>query len=125
MPSKYVLVIDDEMPALHLIELYLGRYGIQTLTAYDSESAFALLSQHSDDIGLILLDIALPGMNGFDICRKIRFELGLSAVPIVAITASLSINIDHQAHEAGFNEVIFKPFHANTLERVLSAHGMI
>ena len=80
--ERKILVVDDERPIVDILKFNLEKEGFDVLTAYNGLSALeCALTQNPD---LILLDIMLPKMDGFDVCRKIREKLN---VPIIMITA--------------------------------------
>ena len=80
MAGKLILIVDDEKPIVDILKYNLEKEGFEVLTADNGVSALeCALSQNPD---LILLDIMLPKMDGFDVCRKVREKLN---VPIIAI----------------------------------------
>ena len=81
--GKTILIVEDEQNIVDILSFNLSREGYDTLEAYDGNTGLQLALEQNPD--LILLDLMLPGMNGFDVCRKIR-EAG-SAVPILMLTA--------------------------------------
>ena len=81
--QKTVLIVEDEKNIVDILRFNLQREGYQTREAYDGEDGLAqALSDHPD---LILLDVMLPKMNGFDVCRRLR-EKG-DNVPVIILTA--------------------------------------
>jgi DNA-binding response OmpR family regulator len=100
-----VLVVDDEPTLISTIRFNLGREGYDVLTAGDAETALTTARQGSPD--LIILDLMLPGMHGFELCRALRKE---TSVPILVLTAK-SDEIDKVvALELGADDYITKPF---------------
>ena len=81
--GKTVLIIEDEQNIVDILSFNLGREGYDTLEALDGPTGLQLALEQNPD--LILLDLMLPGMDGFEVCRRIR-EAG-SSVPIVMLTA--------------------------------------
>ena len=82
MTNKTILVVDDDAKTVELVKLYLERDGHKVLTAYDGEEALRVFRENHPS--LIVLDVMLPGINGVEICRRLRAE---SDVPIVMLTA--------------------------------------
>ena len=80
--ERVILVVDDEKPIVDILKFNLEKEGFSVLTAGDGESALQLALNNNPD--LILLDIMLPKMDGFDVCKKVREK---SNVPIIMITA--------------------------------------
>lgn len=106
MPAKArVLVVDDDPHMLRMMARVLGLEGYQVLTASDSESALGLFCQESPD--LVLLDIMLPGMDGYAICRRIR---EFSQVPIIMVTAKGRDEERVEGLDTGADDYITKPF---------------
>lgn len=103
--SARVLIVDDEHNIVDILRDNLLRDGYETIEAYDGEQAVEMaLNEHPD---LVLLDMMLPRLNGFDVCRRIRQE---SNVPIIMLTAK-SEEIDKVLGlELGADDYITKPF---------------
>lgn len=100
-----ILVVDDEKLLVKGIKFNLEQDGYQVITAFDGEEAIKLA--HDDSIDLILLDLMLPKVDGFTVCRTIR---GFSNVPIIMLTAK-SEDIDKiLGLEYGADDYITKPF---------------
>lgn len=100
-----VLIVDDEANIVDILKANLERVGYTTLEAYDGETALELGLKENPD--LILLDCMLPGMDGFDVCRKLRER---TSVPIIMLTAK-SEEIDKVLGlELGADDYITKPF---------------
>ncbi|HZK29371.1 MAG TPA: response regulator [Clostridia bacterium] len=103
--SARILVVDDEQNIVHILRSNLEREGYKVIAAYDGEEALRLTFGRKPD--LVLLDCMLPGMDGFDVCKKIRRE---STVPIIMLTAK-SEEIDKVLGlELGADDYITKPF---------------
>jgi len=111
-----VLVVDDEPTLLSTMQFNLGREGYDVLTAQNGEDALASAREGSPD--LIILDLMLPGMHGFEICRVLRKE---TSVPILILTAK-SDEIDKVvALELGADDYITKPFSPRKLVERINA----
>ena len=81
--KKRVLIVDDEKNIVNILKFNLQKEGYDTLEAYDGEAGLQLALQENPD--LILLDVMLPQMNGFDVCRTLRQER--NNVPVIILTA--------------------------------------
>src|SRR6478735_5332900 len=81
-----VLVVDDQPPNVRLLEAILAPRGYDVRTASSGEEALAALDR--EDVDLVLLDIVMPGMDGYEVCRVIRTRPGTAYLPVVMITAS-------------------------------------
>ena len=104
--GKKVLIVEDEQNIVDILSFNLGRDGYDTLEAYDGPTGLQLALEQNPD--LVLLDLMLPGMDGFDVCRKIR-ESG-SAIPIIMLTAREEETDKVLGLELGADDYITKPF---------------
>ncbi len=104
--GKTVLIVEDERAIVEILKFNLQREGYETLEALDGETGLELA--RSQDPDLILLDVMLPRMNGFDVCSTLRD--GGSAVPIIMLTAREEENDKVFGLEAGADDYITKPF---------------
>jgi len=102
---KTVLIVDDEVNIAELLRLYLEKEGYATITAHDGGEAVALFRRHAPD--LVLLDIMLPVMDGWGVCRTIRAE---SKTPIIMLTAKGETIDKVSGLKMGADDYISKPF---------------
>ena len=113
-----VLVVDDQAPNVRLLQAILTPRGYDVSTASSGEEALAILEK--DDMDLVLLDIVMPGMDGYQVCREIRERPGSAYLPVVMVTAS-GDEQKVKALEAGADDFITKPIDKNEmLARVAS-----
>ncbi len=118
MTKSKVLVVDDDRKIVDLVRLYLERDGYRVFVAYDGLRALELARQKQPD--LILLDLLLPGMDGFDVCRILQAE---SEVPIIMLTARTTDEDKLVGLELGADDYITKPF--NPREVVARARAVL
>ena len=104
--GKTILIVEDEQNIVDILSFNLSREGYDTLEAYDGPTGLQLALENDPD--LILLDLMLPGMNGFDVCRKIR-ESG-SSIPVLMLTAREEEADKVLGLELGADDYITKPF---------------
>ncbi len=104
--GKTVLIVEDEQSIVDILSFNLTREGYDTLEALDGPTGLQLALEQNPD--LVLLDLMLPGMDGFDVCRRIR-QAG-SAVPIVMLTAREEEDDKVRGLELGADDYITKPF---------------
>ena len=104
--GKKVLIVEDEQNIVDILSFNLSRDGYDTLEAYDGPTGLQLALEQNPD--LVLLDLMLPGMDGFDVCKKIR-ESG-SAIPIIMLTAREEETDKVLGLELGADDYITKPF---------------
>jgi DNA-binding response OmpR family regulator len=107
------LLVDDDARLGDLVAEYLGRHDIDVSVAGDGERGLALLSARPVDIAI--LDLMLPGIDGLEVCRRIRATPGLEALPVVMLTAK-GDDVDRIVGlEIGADDYIAKPFHPREL----------
>ena len=106
MDKIKILVVDDEARMRKLVKDFLSIKGYQVLEAGDGEEAVDLFFQQKD-IALILLDVMMPKMDGWQVCREIR---AYSKVPIIMLTAKSDERDELQGFDLGVDEYITKPF---------------
>ena len=104
--SKRVLIVEDEKNIVDILRFNLNREGYETLEAYDGSTGLSLALSEQPD--LILLDLMLPKMNGFDVCRSLR-EGGCST-PVIMLTAREEETDKVLGLELGADDYITKPF---------------
>jgi CheY-like chemotaxis protein len=112
MPYK-ILVVEDEADVLKFAKLRLEKAGYEVMTAPDGPSALNQLKEHRAD--LVLLDVKLPKMSGYEICRRIREIPGFSLVPVIFVTADASISMAPDAEKEKSENYILKPYDAEDL----------
>lgn len=105
-----ILIVDDDRHIAELISLYLNKESFETLEAYNGRSAVELYKSFVPD--LILLDIMLPEMDGYQVCREIR---QLANVPIIMLTAKGEVFDRVLGLELGADDYIVKPFDSKEL----------
>ena len=107
-----VLVVDDQPANVRLLEAILAPRGYDVRTASSGEEALAALD--ADDMDLVLLDIVMPGKDGYEVCREIRERPGTAYLPVVMVTAS-GDEQKIKALEAGADDFLTKPVNKNEL----------
>jgi two-component system, cell cycle response regulator DivK len=105
--GKLVLIVEDNEMNLKLARDVLRFHGFATVEATTGEAGVALAREHDPD--LVLMDIALPGIDGVEATRRLRLEAPPMDVPIVALTASVMQSDRARFEEAGFDGLIPKP----------------
>lgn len=104
--SKRILIVEDEKNIVDILAFNMGKEGYDTLEAYDGQTGLELALAENPD--LILLDLMLPKMNGFDVCRAIRAEN--RSTPIIMLTAREEETDKVLGLELGADDYITKPF---------------
>lgn len=104
---KTILIADDEERIRKLVGDFLKRSGYSILEAEDGEAAFRLFENNKKIIDLIILDIMMPGLNGWEVCRKIRET---SNVPVIILSARSEEFDELTGYESGADDYVTKPF---------------
>ena len=112
-----VLVVDDSDINLEVAQRILERQGARVTTCSDGASALATLRTHHEEIDVVLMDVQMPFVDGNEATRRIRGELRLTALPIVALTAGALVGERQRSLDAGMNDFISKPFDPQVLIR--------
>ena len=102
-----ILIIEDNATNLELVEYLLTRNGYQTLSAVNGEEGLRIACEQRPD--LILCDLQMPVMNGYEVVRELKNDENLKQIPIVAVTASSMPGDAQKALDAGFNGYVSKP----------------
>lgn len=103
--NKTILVVDDDKNICELLNLYLSNAGFSLFFAYDGSSALNIFKER--EIDLILLDVMLPVINGWEVCKIIRQT---SSIPIIMLTARDMLEDKIQGFDIGADDYIVKPF---------------
>ena len=115
MPEK-ILVVDDDLDTLRLVGLMLQRQGYQISAADNGAQALTLAQSESPN--LILLDVMMPGMDGYEVARRLRANPATEAIPIIMFTAKSQVDDKVLGFEVGVDDYLTKP----TQPRELFAH---
>ncbi|MCB1562239.1 MAG: PleD family two-component system response regulator [Alphaproteobacteria bacterium] len=111
--SARVLVVDDIMPNVKLLEAKLAGEYYDVLTATNGHEALRKAEQESPDI--VLLDVMMPGMDGFEVCAKIKSNPKISHIPVVMVTALTDVEDRVKGLEAGADDFLSKPINDTAL----------
>jgi|DewCreStandDraft_2_1066082.scaffolds.fasta_scaffold02013_8 CheY-like chemotaxis protein len=111
--AEKILIVDDEPDVARLIGLVLERNGLEVVTATSGPEAIAKAAAVLP--ALILLDIMMPGMDGYEVCRRLRADPQLSHIPIIFLTAKNEVADRIAGFEAGADEYVSKPVHLGEL----------
>lgn len=112
-----VLVVDDDPDILDVVEVVLELQGVPSICASDGQAALAAL-RSSNEIGLVLLDLMMPGMSGSEVLAEIKREPGLSGVPVVLISGNY--HTEQNVKTMGADEHLVKPVDVAELMGVVS-----
>ena len=115
-----ILVVDDDESNLTLARALLEADGFAVVTAVDAMSTFDVLKDV--DPALILMDIQLPGMDGWELTRRLKRNIATSHIPVIAVTAYGTQGDAERAREAGFVEFVAKPVSTRELPSIIRRH---
>lgn len=120
--AKRVLVVEDSQVIQRLIEVCLQPAGFEVETCTDGPSGLAAVSEHEPD--LVILDVGLPGMSGWDVLSGIRADPATENVPVMMLTGDVHDAVRRRAADLGANAYLAKPFRPQVLrERVADLTG--
>ncbi|MFO7835557.1 MAG: response regulator [Candidatus Thorarchaeota archaeon] len=115
-----ILVVDDEQVTAQLTKTFLGRHGFIVKCAYDGEEALEMADRTNPN--LILLDIMLPKMDGYEVCNLLKSKEKLKDVPILFFTAKGCKCDIKRGQEVGGDDYIIKPFSGRKLVERIREH---
>lgn len=110
--DKKILVIEDNEQNLYLVKFILEKHGYEVIQARNGQAGIEIARQVSLD--LILLDIQLPIMDGYEVARELKKLLGKKRVPIIAVTSYAMLGDREKALESGCTDYITKPINPDT-----------
>lgn len=113
-----IIVADDEALIRKLVSDFLKKSGYDVIEAEDGDETYELFLKHRDSISLIVLDIMMPGLNGWEVCRKIRES---STVPVIMLTARSEEFDELTGYECGIDDYVTKPFSPTILVKRVEA----
>ncbi len=118
--SRHILVVEDHEENRRIMRDLLTSAGYEMIEAVTGEEGVTLAqTQHPD---LILMDIQLPGIDGYETTRRIKADPALRAIPIIAVTSYALSGDDVKAREAGCNDYVTKPFSPRALLGKIREH---
>jgi two-component system alkaline phosphatase synthesis response regulator PhoP len=106
--NRRVLLVDDDKEVVRLMRAYLAQAGYDVLVAYDGETAVHMLRREKPD--LLLLDLMLPGKDGWEITRLVRSDAALAHIPIIMLTARIDDTDKIVGLEMGADDYVTKPY---------------
>ncbi len=116
-----VLVVDDEKTIVNIMEAYLSKAGYKVMKAYNGEDALRMVSEFNPDI--ILLDIMMPGINGYEVTRRLKENKITNIIPVILVTGLDSVDDKVKGLDAGADDFITKP--VNKIELLARVKSLI
>ena len=114
-PKKHVLIVDDDKDLCKMLEKYLTVKGYAVDMAYDGESALRMVPRNNFD--LIILDIMMPGIDGYEVCRRLKIQREFNQIPILMLSAKDTEQDRLRGFKTGADAYISKPFAPEALFR--------
>jgi DNA-binding response OmpR family regulator len=106
--QRRILVVDDDPRLLHIVQMYLAIEEFDVVTALNGEDGLREVESNKPD--LVILDIMMPGMDGVEMCRRLRTNPDTAAIPVLMFSALSGDEDVERARHAGANHLITKPF---------------
>ncbi len=120
LPRRTILMVDDSPTARKIVTLTLEKQGFRVVTAADGATALLILEKLVPS--LVLLDVAMPGMDGFQLCHKIKDNPVTSHVPVVMLSGNDTFTDRMKGRLAGAADYLPKPFNPEMLVSTVEAH---
>ena len=117
--AEKILIIDDDLDTLRLVGLMLQKQGFTTITASNGAEGVDLAQYQLPD--LILLDVMMPGLDGYEVARRLRAKDETREIPILMFTAKSQLEDKVAGFEAGVDDYITKPTHPTELQAHVKA----
>ncbi len=119
--TPVVLVVDDDQPSLELLQAYLEDTDCETVPAHDGPDALEIIAKEPPD--LILLDVMMPKMSGFEVCKRIKNDPKTSDIPVIMVTALNEFGDIERGIDSGTDDFLSKP--VNKLELLTRVKTML
>ena len=121
LPQSTILIVDDNPQNVELLQAFLESLPVKIVTAVDGVDALEQVARHNPD--LILLDIMMPRMSGFQVCRKLKGDANTRDIQILMVTALNELGDIEQASECGTDDFVSKP--VNKLELLTRVKSLL
>lgn len=121
MKNKSILIIDDDSRNVFALSVVLRSKGYMCLSATDAKTGILMLEQNPD-IGIVLLDMMMPDMDGYEAIEVIRGKTAFADLPIIAVTAQAMTGDREKCLEAGADAYVAKPINVEMMLDILNKH---
>ena len=111
--KKKILFIEDEPDQIMMISLRLKKNDYDVISSLDGEEGIKIAVKEKPD--LILVDVIMPGIDGFEVCRRLRKHPVTGRIPIISTTAAGMDDVEHQCLTAGADDCVRKPYDSSDL----------
>jgi CheY-like chemotaxis protein len=119
--KKKILFIEDEPDQVMMISLRLEKSGYEVISSMDGEEGLKMVVKEKPD--LILVDVIMPGIDGFEVCRRIRKDPMTKHIPIISTTAAGMDDVEHQCITAGADDCVRKPY--DSADLLMKIHRLL
>lgn len=119
--SKKILIIDDDNRNIFALTAVLKAKGYQCMSALFAEEGLQLISQHPE-IAVVLMDMMMPGMDGYEAIAKMKETPELKEIPVIAVTAQAMVGDKERCIQAGAVGYISKPVNVDNLVKLISQY---
>lgn len=106
--ANKILLVEDDLPTVELLKFTLQSEGLDVVVVYDGISALRTVEKENPD--LILLDVMIPGVDGFEVCQLLKHNIKFMHIPIIMVTAKVRREDRMLGFEKGADDYISKPF---------------
>ena len=113
MAKPKVLIVDDESDITETLAYILQAKGFRPTIAYDGMECLKKISEEIPD--MVLLDLKMPAMDGYEVCQTMRNGVKTKAIPVIILTSSGDTDSVAKAHKVGASDYVVKPFNITTL----------
>lgn len=118
--KKKILVVDDEIPIQDALKVRLNASGYDVITASDGQEALDKARAEKPD--LIILDVLMPKMDGYEVARLLKFDTKYKNIPIIMLTAKTQSSDKRTGEDVRVDEYVTKPFDTKNLITLISKH---
>jgi CheY-like chemotaxis protein len=118
-----VMVVDDNPTMVEMLSMALNLFGHNALAAYSGEEALVRILESVPD--LMLLDLTMPGIDGYETLRRLRACPETEALPVYVITAAAELDLEERVHLAGGTGLLRKPIQMETLADLAESHSRV
>ncbi len=116
--KKHILIVDDDRELCYMLQRYLTIKGFNVTTAYSGEDALSLVSHTRFD--LVILDVMMPGIDGYEVCQRIKIQRELNRIPILMLSAKSTDQDRIEGLKTGADAYICKPFESLELFKAIN-----
>jgi two-component system response regulator QseB len=116
-----VMIVDDNPTMVEMLSMALNIFGHNALAAYSGEEALERIP--GSDLDLVLLDLTMPGIDGYETLRRLRSRPDTEGLPVYVITAAAELDLEERIHLAGGTGLLRKPIQMETLADLVEAYS--